>query len=351
MARTATYQWQPTTEEIARRAGIDASAVIRADHNTSPFTPPWVADVAAGAATRVNEYPAADYRALREAIAAHTGVGAAAMVPGAGADELIDLCAAAFLSPGETAVGDDPTYPMYRIATVRRGGVYRAVPRTAVTLQFPRERMVEEAAEADITWLCGPHNPTGDGLRRDDVSAVAAAARGIVVLDGAYAEFADDRWGEMLAATPNLVVVGTLSKAFSLAGARVGYALAAPDLAARIAAFRPPGSISTVSASLALRSLTETGWMEEHVAATVRLRDALAAGLQDLGMEPRPSVTNFVLAPVGPHARDLAARLMQRGIVVRAFAPDHALAEFLRITVRLPEQQERLLAALEEETR
>ncbi len=340
------YSWQPSTAEVAARAGIAPAEVIRADQNSSPFTPPWLGSVAAASSASVNEYPAAQYRELRRAIGGWVGADEDMIVPGAGADELILLAARAFLPPGGTAVAESPTYSMYRIATLQQSAVYREVPRVLPSAEFPTEALSAAARDAEVTWLCVPHNPIGDRPATADIDAVVSSAAGITVIDAAYAEFAGDRWGEYAAASPGVVVLGTLSKAFALAGARVGYAVARPDLADAIDRLRPPGSVASISVALALRALSETGWMLEHVELVTHLRASLAAGLAGLGLTPRPSETNFVLVSLGAEATAVAERLMRRGIVVRTFPAEHPLADQIRFTVRRADQQDRMLEAL-----
>lgn len=345
------YVWQPGTAAIAARAGISASGVIRADQNTSPFRPPWASGVARAATTSINEYPDAGYRSLRESIARYLEVDPEMVVPGAGADEMILLSAKAWLGPGDRAVAESPTYPLYRIATLQQGAAYDEVPRSSGEPGFPAGALAAAASGAALTWLCIPSNPVGDRADDAGVQAVVDAAGGITVIDAAYAEFIGDRWGGHAARTPAVVVLGTLSKAFGLAGARVGYAVAGPEEASILDRLRPPGSLSTMSVALAERALAETAWMEEHVARVVELREALAGGLRSLGLAPRPSVTNFVLCEVGGNAHAVAEALMDRGIVVRTFPDEHPLAHHIRITVRIAEQQERLLEVLGEELR
>jgi histidinol-phosphate aminotransferase len=137
-----------------------------------------------------------------------------------------------------------------------------------------------------------------------------------------------------------------MSKAFGLAGARVGYAIAPVPLAGLLDRLRPPGSISTASAALAVRALGEREWLEEHLAAIGSLRALLADGLASLGLEPIPSSANFVLCEIGQAAGEVAGRLMDRGVVVRSFGEGHPLERFLRFTVRLPDQQDRMLEEL-----
>ncbi len=340
------YQWQPSTAEIARRAGIAPAEVIRFDHNTSPYAAPWSVEEAATAAAGLNEYPAADYLPLRTAAARLAGVEPEMVVPGAGVDEMIDLCARALIPPGGRAVASSPTYTLYRIATMRRGARYDDVPRAAPGLGWPGEALAGAAAAADLTWLCVPDNPFGDRPDDGEIDRVLTAAAGIVVIDAAYAEFADDRWAPWLERHPHLVVLHTMSKAFGLAGIRVGYSLSSPDIAMRLDAVRPPGSVSSVSAALAIRALEEPEYVKGIITDIWAARAELAGRLAGLGWAVRPSVANFLLCEVGPEAPAIEAALMARGIVVRAFAAG-PLAEYLRFTVRSPAEHDRLFAELE----
>jgi histidinol-phosphate aminotransferase len=342
------YQWQPTTLEIAARAGIDPSEVIRFDHNTSPLTPDWAPSVAAEVAGGLNEYPGADYRPLREAIAAYTGTDPEQVVPGAGADELILLTAGAFLPVGGVAVNAPPTYTLYAVAAGQRTARLIEVPRQRRGFTLDMESMIPAAAEADLVWLCVPNNPTGHRDPDANLRAIIEATPGVVVLDAAYAEFSADRWAPWLEEYPNLIVLGTMSKAFALAGARVGYSLSSPELAAQLHRRRPPGSISSLSAALAQRALGEPAWAAANVARVVAERQKLADRLGDLGFEMSPTITNFVLAGVGNDARSLAETLMwEDGIVVRAFPVGSTLEFYLRFTVRSPGENDRLISTLD----
>jgi histidinol-phosphate aminotransferase len=341
------YQWQPTTIEIAARAGIDPSQVIRFDHNTSPATADWVANAVGSAATGLNEYPGADYRPLREAIASYTGTEPEQVVPGAGADELILLTAGAFLPSGGTAVSAPPTYTLYAVATGQRDATLVEVPRSEPGFSLDVEATASAAPNADLVWLCVPNNPTGNRDSDEAVRTILDAARGVVVLDAAYAEFAGDRWAPWLDEYPNLIVLGTMSKAFALAGARVGYSLSSPELAAELHRRRPPGSISSLSAALAERALGDPQWALANVGRVRSERDRLAERLSDLGFDVFPTITNFVLARFGPDARDLAEALMwEDGLVVRAFPPSSTLELYLRFTARSPAENERLFSTL-----
>lgn len=339
------YRWQPTTSAIAQRFGIPASQVVRFDQNTSPFPTDWAPAVVTPVARGLNEYPEADYRSLREAAGRYAGVVPNAVVPTAGVDELLLIAARAFLEPGERAVAVTPTYALYRIATAQRRAELVEVPLDE-DLSFPTEAFLRTAATARLVWLCIPNNPTGNRPDADLLAELCEATDGVVLLDAAYAEIAGDDWVPWLERHPNLVVGQTLSKGFGLAGARVGYALAGPDLADALDAVRPPGSISSISAALAVAALDEPNRMRRRVARLVAERARFAAELDRLGLEVHPSEANFLLCRVGPHAGQVAGALLAEGLVVRTF-PDHGpLAHHLRFTVRAPEETARLVDAL-----
>ncbi len=344
MADPPVYEWQPTTGEIARRAGIPKSDVLRFDHNTSPFAAPWAPEVAAAAAAGINEYPPADYLDLRTTAGARFGLAPSRVVAGAGIDELILLCAKAFLRPGGVAVATAPGYPMYAIATRQQDARLVDVARRQPDFAFPEAEVVAAARRADLIWLCVPHNPTG--RRQPDVAVESVLSTGTtVVIDAAYAEFCGDDWSPWLDRYHNLVVLHTMSKAFGLAGARVGYSLSSEDLAAALQAVRPPGSISSVSAALATRALLEPERAAATVAALTEVRTTLAAQLTALGLRVLPSTTNFLLCEVGDEAPAVAGRLLGEGLVVRSYRRG-ALERYVRITARAPDENDRLLEAL-----
>lgn len=338
------YQWQPSTAEIARRAGIDPADVIRFDHNTSPYRVDWAETEAAASAALLNEYPAADYTPLREAAGERAGVDADWVVPGAGADELIGLCARAFLEPGGTSIGVDPSYTLYRIAAAHAKATYSTVESPGPDFPYPGADLADRPE--DIVWLCIPNNPTGVRPSDAAVEAIVGSAAGIVVLDAAYAEFADDRWASWVERFDNLVVLHTMSKAYGLAGIRVGYSISQPDLAARLHAVRPPGSVSTTSAALAMRALRDPRLPDEAVDALTAARAVLAKRLADLGVRVLPSQTNFLLCEVGDGAAAAGDRLMREGIVVRSYHSG-PLNDYLRFTVRTADEHDRLIEALE----
>lgn len=342
------YKWQPTTPEIAAAAGIDPEDVIRFDHNTTPWPVNWAVELAATATPTLNEYPGASYLGIRQAAAARHGLEPDQIVPGAGADELILLSARAFLQPGQVAVAVTPTYPLYRIACAQVDAAFEQVPAAAPTFEIPLDDLLGAARDADLVWLCVPNNPTAANMSPEAVDTVIAATDGIVVVDAAYAEFTGTDWAEQVAQHSNLIVLRTLSKAFALAGARVGYAMGHPSLIDRIDAMRPPGSIASISVALAEAALRRPDLAARAVETLAKAREILATGLGGLGFRVLPSDVNFLLCEVGAQARVIAAQLRARGLVVRTFPEESGLEEYLRFTVRSREQNARLITTLRE---
>lgn len=341
------YRWQPTTADIAARFGLRTEDVVRFDHNTSPFPTDWVPSVIATPARSLNEYPAASYADLRITAASHYGVLPEQVVPGAGVDELLLLVARAFLGAGRRASAPSPTYPLYEIATLQTGAEFRTVAYEAKGLRFPAATMADAAETSDVTWLCVPNNPTGERQRDADIHEVVERASGVVVIDAAYAEFCGDRWAPWVDRYDHVIVCHTLSKAFGLAGIRVGFAVGHPDLIDRLDGVRPPGSISTLSASVASEALESPTRMERHVDRILANRTKLEAGLTEIGIPVAPEpAANFLLCEIGEAAHALADALMERGLVARRFPRDHPLDAFLRFTVRSRDENQRLIDEL-----
>jgi histidinol-phosphate aminotransferase len=317
------------------------------DQNTSPITTAWVPGVIAGAAARLNDYPDASYRSLRAAAGRALGIDHEFIVPGAGGDELILLTARAFLGPGTAAIAAEPTYPLYRIATLQAGATYTSIPIEPPGFAYPSDAVVSAARDADVTWLCIPANPVGGRPDPDELEAIIAATDGLVVLDAAYGEFAGDRWVDAVDRHHNLLVIHTLSKAYGLGGARVGYALGHPDLIGAIDGVRPPGSLSTLAVEVGVAALDHPHRMRDAVKILTGRRNQLAPRLEALGLRVLASETNFLTCEVGPSAHALEAALRREGLVVRKFPADGPLAHYLRITVRSPDAHNRLIDALE----
>lgn len=359
----STYSWEATTEAVAERYGVDPATIVRFDLNTSPSPPAMIGGLLAAGRfeASLSEYPPSDYRRLIAAAAARYGVAPDELMAGAGADEVLDIIAKACIAAGDRAVVPVPSYSMYRVLTEQRAATVVPVPRLgpergwALDPAATRESVATNAAA--VVWLCSPNNPTAlaepDGavatlltnLAEDAIAAGRSAP--IVILDEAYAEFVGASLVGLRDVYPNLVVVRTASKAYALAGLRVGFALARPDLIERLNVYRPPGSVSTVSVSAVTAALLDPDILAANLGRVVTERARLTESLTALGWIVGPSVTNFVLVDMGTpdRAAAVADGLLRRGLVPRTFGHGHPLADHLRLTVRAADENDRLIAA------
>jgi histidinol-phosphate aminotransferase len=360
----ASYSWEATDEEVAARYNVPLETIVRFDLNTSPAPPGLASRLLAEGRFEapLSEYPPSDYRRLVAAAASTYGVTPEEILVGAGADEILDLIGKAFLPAGGEAVIPAPSYAMYRVITEQRRARAVNVPRLPAESGWAIDvDAVRVAARtAQVVWLCSPNNPTGlaepPGAIEGLLDALAADAEKddrqppIVALDEAYAEFTGETLLAARLAHPNLVVIRTASKAYALAGLRVGFAIAQPATIARIAPYRPPGSVSTVSVTLVTEALLEPTAMRANVARVRAERERLASALTDIGWSVGPSVTNFLLVRFGGAAAASAAAsaLLRRGLVPRTFPAGHPLADSLRLTVRDRPENDRLVAAASE---
>lgn len=309
------YRWPPSTDEIAARVGIDPRDVIRFDGNVAPAPPPSARPAAlAKALADINEYDRSRYEPLRQGIAARHGVGLDQVALGAGSDEFIVLLARMFASGGTVATVPAVSYSMYPFAALMAGAT-----------------VIDDPARADLVFVCRPNNPTGE---LPDIPVVS----GQLVIDEAYADYAGvdalDRVDE------GAIILRTFSKAYGLAGARVGYAISTPALTASITSRQAPLSVSSLSAALALAALATPPSLDAQLAE----RDRLALELTALGLAPLASFTNFLFVPMSD-AASYVERLLPYGIVVRAYEGG------LRVSVRDELDNDALIDALRSELR
>jgi histidinol-phosphate aminotransferase len=314
------YVWAPTSEAIAERHGLRVEQILRFDQNTPPFAGVPQIPLAESFA-RLNDYPDGSYRDLREAAAAYVGGGVAwqQVVVGAGADDLIMLCARAFLAPGRRAAIQEPTYVVYRECT-----------------QLVGADVVADPSGADLIWVCNPNNPTGEVVSADALVALAVEQPSVpVVVDEAYVEFGGDSVVPRLAEAPNLIAIRTMSKAFGFASLRVGFAIAALELAPLLEERREPAPVSGPAAKIAAAALREPRYdVESVVAERERMREALLSA----GYDVPPAAGNFVFVR---SEDDLTTRLEQQGLVPRRVPGG------TRITLRTPSDNDLVLAALD----
>lgn len=318
--------------------------VVKLNTNENPYPPsPRVLDALREAVEdAVRLYPDPEARALRAKAAEVYDLPADHVLVGNGSDELLTLLLRAAVDPGDRVAFPVPTYSLYDTLVAVQGAEAVRIP-WAEGWRLPAAGW---DAGARVTFVCNPNAPSGTMLPIADVEAVARAARGIVVVDEAYVDFADENAMRLVGRVPNVVVLRTLSKSFSLAGLRVGLCFAHPELLAGLRTVKDSYNVNRLSQAAAVAALGDLGWMRGNVAKIRRTRTVLAHGLQRLGYAVLPSATNFVLArrpgnDQGPVQRALAAR----GVLVRHFAVP-GLRDALRVTVGTDDEIATLLDAL-----
>ena len=354
------YPAEPSDEELAVRAGIAASSVVRADMNTlGGGALPAVAGALAGLdPRRISEYGDLSYAALRGMLASRLGIEPRRVVVGAGADELIRLVTTLAVSDGDAVVIPTPTFAMFAVEARLAGARVVEVPRTSPECRQPakdiRAAAVREAAR--LVWLCTPNNPTGDPMPAEDVRAVADGLPTLVCVDEVYLEFGEASAGLPPESTSairlqndlsNLLVLRSLAKSHGLAGTRLGYLVVPEGLAERLDAVRLPLSVGAPSEALALAVLGDEASAAERRTAVIGARERLATALRELGCDVLPSVTNFVAFRPAEDAAVVDAALLARGVAVRRYESG-PMAGWLRATARLEPEEARLLGALKE---
>ncbi len=352
------YQPGKPIEALQRELGLDE--IVKLASNENPLGPGRRALAAARAALdEVHRYPDDNAHRLRHKLAARLGVAPEALLLGNGSSDVIDMVVRSFLGPGRNAVYARHSFAMYAIYTRASGAEGREAP--ALPADHPHMPLGHDLdallacidGDTRVVFLANPNNPTGTWLGRAAPHAFLRAVppEVVVVLDEAYTEYvtaADFPDGvAWLAEFPNLIVTRTFSKIHGLAGLRVGYGVARPELAALVARVRHPFNVNSAALAAAEAALDDA----DHVARSVALNTAglrqLGEGLVALGLTVLPSVGNFVLVDLGRPAGPVFDGLLRRGVIVRPVA-NYGLPHHLRITVGTPEENERCLAALAE---
>jgi histidinol-phosphate aminotransferase len=344
-----------TSLEIARAAYREVSLysgeAVACEIDLSDNTNLWGTPPAALRAIRemadvgVTRYPSAYALALKDAIGTYTGVDASRVVTGCGSDDVLDSAIRALAEPGERLALCAPTFSMIPLFARLNGVEPVAVPATS---SWDIDSDALAATGARIIYVCSPNNPTGTRASRAAFERLLERAPGIVIFDAAYAEFADDDLLDLAMSHERVVVVRTMSKAFGLAGLRVGYAIAAPSVAIEVEKSRGPYKVSATAERAAVAAFGDArGWVAERVAEARASRVWLTVALGTLGLTPLPSQANFVLVPV-TDASGVSRRMRERGVAVRAFDALPGVGDALRITAGPPAIMERAIAVLEE---
>lgn len=346
----APYQPGKPISELARELGLNEADIVKLASNENPLGPsPMALAAAQDALHDMALYPDGAGFALKAKLSEKLGVAANQVVLGNGSNDILDMAARAFLAPGTSAVYAQHAFAVYPIATQTVGAQGIAVP----AKNYGHDLAAMRAAIRDDTrvlWIANPNNPTGTFLPWAEIEAFLETVppQVLVVLDEAYGEYlpTDDRcdtlaWIERF---PNLLISRTFSKAYGLAGLRVGYGVGHPDVIDLLNRVRHPFNVNAPALAAAEAALDDIEFLLRSYALNSAGMAQLTAGLTDMNVATVPSKGNFLLAKVGDAAR-INAELLKRGVIVRPVA-NYGLPEFLRVSVGLAGQNTRFLDAL-----
>ena len=346
----APYQGGRPIEEVAIELGVKPESVVKLASNENPLgMPPGARAAAAEALADVGRYPDGNATALKTQLARRLDVPISWLTLGNGSNDILELAAALTLAPGASCVYSQHAFAVYALATQARGA--RAIETPARDLGHDLAAMrASIAADTRLIYIANPNNPTGTLLAPDALRAFVRAVPQhiLVVLDEAYNEYLPPaaRYDslEWVRGCPNLVVTRTFSKVYGLAGLRIGYGISQQETTDLLNRVRQPFNANSVAQAAARAALEDVEFVRRSVELNERGRLQLCGGLAAMGLELAPANGNFVLVRIG--AADAVYRqLLQLGVIVRPVA-NYGLPHWLRITIGLPQENERLLQAL-----
>ncbi len=323
-------------------AGVD---VVKLNTNENPYPPSPRALAALGAidAERLRRYPQPFADGFRHSAGEVLGVDPEWILVGNGSDDLLTMLFRAVTGTGRAVAYPTPTYVLYRTLAAIQGAPVREAP-------FDEEYTLPVAALADagaaLTIVANPNSPSGTAATIGQLAELADRTAGVVAVDEAYVAFADGSALDLVRRSDRVIVLRTLSKSHGLAGLRLGFGIAHPDLLSGLAKVKDSYNVDAVAAAVGAAAIRDVAYTHETVERIRRTRDRLDRALADRGFRTWPSQANFVLArPADGDARRLYHGLRERGVLVRYFA-EPGLADKLRITVGTEQETARLLSTL-----
>jgi histidinol-phosphate aminotransferase len=345
------YAWEPSDAEIAASVGLGVCNIRRFDLNTSPYRPiHWLRRLSSELdGVAVNRYPDTSYLSLRRGLSEYLGVGEECFVISNGGDEAFDIISKVFLEAGSEVVVSSPSYSMFRIVSELMGAKVVFVQRKE-DFADDVDGLIEAVNDRTrLIFLCNPNNPTGNAVEKSDLLRILNECDVGVVVDEAYQEYGSESFVELTERYSNLMVVRTFSKAFGLAGARLGYIVACEETVQMLNKVRPPNSVDVITLKLAELALADVEWVRLKVRDTLAERDRLISEISKLGgVKVYPTLANFFLVEFLKREREkVYQELLKRGFVLRRL-DDPILRRCLRISVGLPEDNDALLDALRE---
>jgi histidinol-phosphate aminotransferase len=347
----APYQPGKPISELARELGLQESTIIKLASNENPRgASPKAVEAMRAAIGETGRYPDGNGFALKEALSRRFGLSPDRIVIGNGSNDVLEMAARAFLAPGSSTVYSEHAFAVYPLVTQATGATGIVVPAREFGHDLDAMRKAIRG-DTRIVFVANPNNPTGTWIApkrmRSFLEIVPVDV--LVILDEAYNEYLDPdlrgdavRWVEQF---PNLVVSRTFSKAYGLAGLRVGYGLTHPQVADLMNRVRQPFNVSHIGQAAAVAALFDDEFVEQSTLLNKRGMHTLTEGFRRLGLSWIPSHGNFVSFKVGQGA-EIFQRLLKHGVIVRPIA-SYGMPEYLRVSIGTEAENARFLSALE----
>ena len=354
ISRLVPYQPGKPIDDVKRELGLTGE-IVKLASNENPLGPsPKALAALKEILPTLALYPDGGSHALRGAVSAKLDVPADWLLFGNGSDEVIHLLGLTFLTPGDEIIVGDPTFSLYESAATLAGATTVKVPLTRPDFAHDCQKMAAAITEKTrLVFVANPHNPTGSVIDRAGVELLLKALpeRAFLVLDEAYVEYIDESDSdfpfarEFVKSGAPVISLRTFSKMFGLAGLRVGFGVARPEIIALLNRARSPFNVNLAAQVAAAAAINDDDWVLAGRANNEAGLRQLEAGAEELGLATVPSRANFLLIDTGRPCQEMFDALLRRGVIVRAFG---SLPTFLRVTVGTPAQNERFLAALSE---
>jgi histidinol-phosphate aminotransferase len=338
-------------EEIAGKYGLDPENIIKLGSNENPLGPsPLAVEAIKEKARGVHLYPQADALELKKAIGVYTGYPADnIVVSGNGMDGILDTMMRLFMSQGTESIIPIPTFSYYEIATLANGGKTVFAQRDSDFYISPEKILDKVNENTRMIFLCSPNNPSGNSIPEEDARKILGSVNSIVFIDEAYVEFADTSLTGLVKEYDNLIVGRTFSKAFGLAGLRMGYAIVPEWISREYMKVMTPFSMDVLSTTGGIAALKDKEHLKKSIETVKKGRIQLRDGLRGI-CKMYPSDANFILVDMSPRsAKEISESLLKKGIIVRDCTSFRgADRSLIRISMGTQEQNEKVISAFHE---
>ena len=328
--------------------------VVKLNTNENPYPPSsLIRNRVLNEIDKLNLYPNPKSTQLREAIARRHGLSSDQVIVGNGSDDLLNLCVRCFADSKKEIAMLDPSYSLYEVLASIQGANLIGVPFSSDDFAFPLEQVLN--LSANLFFLTNPHAPSGLNYDNFLIEEVLDASEGIVVVDEAYADFAQQNAIGLLGKYPNLIITRTFSKSYSLAGLRVGYAMGDPSVIHILDQAREVYNVDRIAQVAAIAALEDQKYFEETKNKIIKGRTQMKSLLDSWGWNTIPSSANFLFCqPIDSHgntsaktAHALYEFLNHQGILIRYFPNNKRTESFVRISIGMPEEMSMLVSTIE----